>query len=148
MKIPTYIKVYCAVRLENKIILSEDSEGQSGWKFPGGHLEKDERIRQVGKREFLEETGYEVAFDGLLLIDDFFNTKRPKDHDMRFFLTGKVVGGRLNPRIGEVENVRLFSLSEMKKLKETEIYPPHREAFKRFIYGEKHNIDLLMESEK
>ncbi|MFH1429058.1 MAG: NUDIX hydrolase, partial [Candidatus Margulisiibacteriota bacterium] len=93
MKDSVYIKIYSVIKDGDTVILTQDEEGQPGWKFPGGHIEKGELLISTALREVVEETGFKINATGALLIEDFFNRKRPDEHDMRFFIIAELIGG-------------------------------------------------------
>ena len=67
-----------------------------GWMLPGGRLERDETPHGGAAREAREETGLDVVVDRLVLVDG-----RPNDN-VSFVFAGRVVGGTLDPQLGEI----------------------------------------------
>jgi len=143
-----FIKVYCVLELDGKVVMAQDVEGQRGWKFPGGHVEEGELIARAARREVSEETGYEVTFRYFLLAEDFFNHKRPNEHDMRFYFVCNVVGGTRNPKRDEVVALRDFNKKELASLSEDKVYPPHWNALQRYLRGEVFPVDILQVTEQ
>lgn len=132
MKDFAYIKSYCIIRDDDKIIMTRDAEGQPGWKFPGGHIEKNELIMDAIKREVREEINIEIAIEGLFLIEDYFNRKRAGEHNINFYFVANKILGTPKPLIGEVAEIKSLTLQEIKDL---EHYPPHRYAIEQLING-------------
>lgn len=120
-----FVKVYCVVRDGDKVLLTQDMDGQSGWKFPGGHLEEGELVADAAKREVKEETGYEIKLEEVFHIDDYF--KENAEHHMRIFYTAHKISGEPQPRAGEVKEMKWFN-----SFNGLEIYPPHKEAFENY----------------
>jgi ADP-ribose pyrophosphatase YjhB (NUDIX family) len=104
-------------RVEGAHVLVEDEEGRilvvrstymgPGWMLPGGRVERGETPQRAAERETLEETGLEVAVDRLLLVEAY----RPKD--VSFVFGARVVGGALEPQLGEIAEVGWLSRDEL-----------------------------------
>jgi 8-oxo-dGTP diphosphatase len=104
-------------RVEGAHVLAEDSDGRvlvvrstymgPGWMLPGGRVERGETPETAAVRETLEETGIEVAIERLLLLEAY----RPKD--VSFVFRGRVVGGTLEPQLGEIAEVGWLTREEL-----------------------------------
>jgi ADP-ribose pyrophosphatase YjhB (NUDIX family) len=66
------------------------------WMLPGGRVERTETPQEAAVRETREETGLDVRVDRLLLIDAH------RARDVSFVFLGRVVGGDLEPQLGEI----------------------------------------------
>lgn len=66
------VGVGAIVRNQDCLLVIKD-RFQSGYKLPGGHVDKDETIKEALKREVWEETGIEVAFESILNVGHFRN---------------------------------------------------------------------------
>jgi ADP-ribose pyrophosphatase YjhB (NUDIX family) len=131
MKDPIFIKIYCVIYEGGQVIMTQDVEGQAGWKFPGGHVEESELLFEAAKREIKEEIGIEIAITGILLIEDYFNKKRPSEHNINFFVTAQKNGGETNCKKNEVARVSKFDIKEISKL--DQFYPPHQNAINKLL---------------
>ncbi len=104
-------------RIEGAHILVTDAAGRilvvrstymgPGWMLPGGRVERGETPQAAAERETLEETGLEVAVERLLLVEAF----RPKD--VSFVFGACLVGGTLDPQLGEIAEVGWLSREEL-----------------------------------
>jgi ADP-ribose pyrophosphatase YjhB (NUDIX family) len=81
---------------EGRVLVVRTTYLGPGWMLPGGRIERGETPHEGAARETREETGLEVAIDRLLLVD------ARKGRDVSFVFAGHVVGGELDPQLGEI----------------------------------------------
>jgi ADP-ribose pyrophosphatase YjhB (NUDIX family) len=102
-----------------RLLLGERRDG--GWCIPCGHVECDESIEQAAVREFAEETGLQVALEGVCAVHSNFHN--PDHHTVGVWYRGRRVGGELQAG-GDLLRVDFFSLNEPPVLK----FPTDREV--------------------
>ena len=115
----------CGICIENDRVLMIGHRAILGentfWSPPGGGVEVGEMAEDALRREFLEETGLEVAIGKLLIMNEF--VKLPL-HGIELFFVVKRVGGELtlghDPEMNLAEQliqkIEWLSLDEIKRL--------------------------------
>lgn len=73
---------------ENNDILALDLDGE--FRLPGGFMDKGDELKQAGRREVKEETGFEVEITQLLDI------RKNESGGPNFFFEGHITGGSKN----------------------------------------------------
>ena len=107
----------CCVKDNYRILLVQENKNEVKglWDLPGGKVKPTESIEQAAIREIMEETGYNIELDSLLLIQNYitlkgelliiyFNAKKQKEYKKE-----------------EIKNVRWFTIDEIKKISKKEI---------------------------
>jgi ADP-ribose pyrophosphatase YjhB (NUDIX family) len=104
-------------RIEGAHVLATDDEGRilvvrttylgPGWMLPGGRVERSETPHEAAVRETTEETGLQVRLERLVMVD----AHRPKD--VSFVFLGAVVGGEMEPQLGEISAVGWLTREEI-----------------------------------
>lgn len=107
-------------RVEGAHVLAIDAAGRilvvrttylgPGWMLPGGRVEHDETPHAGAARETREETGLEVVVERLLMVD------ARKGRDVSFVFAGRVVGGALEPQLGEIAEVGWVERAEIGRM--------------------------------
>jgi rSAM/selenodomain-associated transferase 1 len=85
----------CVVEHDGKVLLARRKYApwQGHWYFPSGFVEYDEDVEVTAVREVREETGLEVALDGVFAVRSYFDD--PRKNGIIILFRGRVVGGRL-----------------------------------------------------
>ncbi|MDA0271426.1 MAG: NUDIX hydrolase [Chloroflexi bacterium] len=77
---------------DGAVLLTLRGDGR-GWDLPGGFIEYDEDIEEAARRELLEETGLEIAIDGV--YDARSNFHGPDLHTVGIWVRAHRTGGSL-----------------------------------------------------
>jgi ADP-ribose pyrophosphatase YjhB (NUDIX family) len=83
------------------------------WALPGGLVENDETLEEAARRETTEETGFEVALDGLLAT-----WSRPGFRIVVVIYRAHVTGGELRVAPGEASEAAFFAKDRLPPLEE------------------------------
>jgi 8-oxo-dGTP diphosphatase len=83
------------------------------WALPGGLVENDETLEQAAMRETKEETGFDVALDGLLAT-----WMRPGFPILVVIYRAHITGGRLQVAPDEASEAKFFTKAELPPLEE------------------------------
>lgn len=94
---------------EGRVLVVRTTYLGPGWMLPGGRVERGETPHGAAARETREETGLEVTVERLLLID------ARKGKDVSFVFGGRVVGGELEPQLGEIAEVGWVERGEIER---------------------------------
>jgi len=67
--IPTYYAVVVVVCQDDRFLLIREIRFGQTWYLPAGRVEPGEELAAAARRETLEETGLEVALDGIIRVE-------------------------------------------------------------------------------
>lgn len=128
---------------ENKILMIKHKMGKQRvfWSVPGGGMEYGTAAEENLRREFLEETGLEVAVEKYLFVHELLS---PPLHAMEHFFLVKQTGGQLilgtDPELTDgsqiIEEVCWMDLKSIQSL-------PH-DALHQIFWGIKSLEDLVL----
>ena len=86
-----HVTVACVVHDRDRfLIVEEEVRGEVRFNQPAGHLEPGESLIQAARRETLEETGWEVALDHLIGVQQWHSPVHDH-HIVRFAFAGHPV---------------------------------------------------------
>jgi len=97
------------------------------WCLPGGHIEFGEKVRDVAKRETLEETGIEIEPKFLFYQNEIIS--EIKWHSIPFVFYSKVKDVKLKPQLNEVKELKWFKLEDAIQLT---LAFKHKEILEKF----------------
>ena len=123
-------KIYLAIIKDSQILLTQDLEGDTGWKLPGGHLEGNETFEQAGIREIKEELGLDIKIGEQFLQEEYYKIKKPDILNIKTFYYAHIVSGEIQINLTEVKEAKWFSFAELKSLDKEGVYPSHLSAIK------------------
>lgn len=86
---------------------------KGGWTIPGGFVEQHETIREAAVREVAEETGIQTEPIGIIGLSE---TSYLKEHNLYLGCKLRYVGGKLQPQLSEVEQVKFVDLKKLDEL--------------------------------
>lgn len=146
MQEPIKATAYCLIEKAGKVLLTKD-ENKSGWKLPGGEVEKNEFIIDAARREVKEETGFEVDATGIVSIQEYL--KESGEHRLRFYFTAQLRGGEEKLMVGEVKEIKWMDRAKLSKMTESDFYiPPYYLAIQEYLANKNWPLSILNRYEK
>ena len=110
----------CVVDNNKVLLVQENKEEIKGlWDLPGGKVKSDEDIKQAVIREILEETGYKIDVNNILLIQNYVTDTGAL---LIMFFNAKLLDNKqLKYRENEIKSVKWFTLEELKNIPKDKI---------------------------
>ena len=111
----------CCVKDNDRILLVQENKNEVKglWDLPGGKVKPTESIEQAAIREIMEETGYNIELDSLLLIQNYITLKGEL---LIIYFNAKLLNKKQKEyKNEEIKNVRWFTIDEIKKISKKEI---------------------------
>jgi 8-oxo-dGTP diphosphatase len=110
--------------------------GSGLWHFPGGGIESNETISAGIRREYLEETGYQVTVDPTVKFsnEQYFYHKREQEfyHSVQLFFTGNLVDLHPNVKVIKDQDMeRKVSWIDLADIQTDQIHETVREIINR-----------------
>ncbi|EHK25437.1 uncharacterized protein TRIVIDRAFT_32933 [Trichoderma virens Gv29-8] len=106
------------------------SHGAGTWQFPGGHLDKGERIFACAARETLEETGLKIVSTEIVKVtEDIFEEEEGIRHYITVFTKCHMLDQTQEPKLLEPNKCQGWHWKSWEELKEIhEIWKAYSEA--------------------
>ena len=97
----------------DKRVLLSRLEDDDIWVLPGGLIRLNETSQETVKREFFEETGFEIKVDRLLwIIENFFVFNDEKYHEVGFYFLVSPQARARNQKLKETSHRKKGILRE------------------------------------
>lgn len=132
------------VKEDNKVLMVQEAKKKvyGLWNMPAGHLDEKENIFIGAKREFKEETGYEVELTGMLPIVNFVDGE---EHVIIMNFYGKIIGGEIYFDKEEVLDVKWISIHELKAMSDKELrgYNQKRSMIESIEKGISYPLEII-----
>jgi len=95
------IRVYAIIKKESAFLLVRESNPlwKHKWYLPGGVLKTGELVNSTAIREAREETGYDIAINGICFFK--YHQSGQNAGELHIFVSGRVVSGDLKKEIDE-----------------------------------------------
>lgn len=106
--IPTWFFSLVVVRARGRFLVIQERRHAQLWYLPAGRAEPGEHLIDAAVRETLEESGVEIALDGVLRIQ---HTPSVSAARVRAVFVGHPIGGAAGPTRDSLD-ARFVSLSE------------------------------------
>ena len=110
-------KVVAVVLVEqgDKILVGRRNiePGKGKWSFPGGYVDRGERVEDAARREVKEETNLDIRLSNLLGV--YSETDSPQILVV-YRATIEPTSDPIRPQLEEVSELAFFSLAEMPRL--------------------------------
>jgi 8-oxo-dGTP diphosphatase len=110
------MRIICAalIEKEGKYLLVNAKMGvpKGLWNNSGGHKEEGESVEEAVIREVKEETGYDIELGKLIGTYTYKSGEGKK-----YVYEARIIGGKLELPEDEIEEVRWFSVDEVRKLR-------------------------------
>lgn len=124
------------------IVLKDDSVlmgkrgkvfGEGTWAFPGGHVEKGEKVEESMKRELMEEVGIiPTKFELLTILNDIPNIEGQDNQYFRFvFVVDNFTGNVVNKEPDKCDEWKWFKKTEIPN----PIFVGHKKVVDLFLSG-------------
>jgi len=114
---------------EDKILMAKHKmgNGKEFWSTPGGGMNYGSNAKENLKREFLEETGLEIAVEEFLFVNEFLS---PPLHAMEYFFQVKRISGNVllghDPELDEnsqiLSEIRWMTMSDLVCIEKNSIH--------------------------
>ncbi len=91
------------------------------WVLPGGRLEYGETFNECAVRELKEETGLEIAVEGLIFLSEAIAPDRSR-HIVNIYVKAKILGGTL--KVGNEPVLAGVDFLPLTQLESITIFPP------------------------
>lgn len=105
----------CVINNNKLLMVQENKKDVKGlWDLPGGKVKANEDIEQAAIREILEETGYKINLDSILLIQNYVT-----DRGVLLIIYFNAILDNFNQkefRKDEISNVKWFTLEEISNM--------------------------------
>jgi len=132
MKEPIKVKVSvnCLIEKDGKVLLVQEGVGKikGTWSVPGGKVDEGETFEEAIKREVKEETNLDVLeIEKVEIIQD------SPEHTVKHIYKVKAEGDP-KPQIGEILDIKWFSLEEVMEMKDKLRKPWVLDVVVKYIY--------------